>query len=152
VASVDAVAPFPVLRLLAATAMAAGLSVLIPIGLKAGGYIDETVSKPIVLGLMAAAMSNVLGLVVGARVARFAASGSSGGEAVLLASLAATAVRLLATPSLALSLYFLLPQKAAPLLLSAVAAHVLFMVVDIAALQRTRQRTERSAGPSAPKA
>jgi hypothetical protein len=132
--------------------MAAGLSVLIPIGLKAGGYIDETVSKPIVLGLMAAAMSNVLGLVVGARVARFAASGSSGGEAVLLASLAATAVRLLATPSLALSLYFLLPQKAAPLLLSAVAAHVLFMVVDIAALQRTRQRTERSAGPSAPKA
>jgi hypothetical protein len=138
--------------LLAATAMAAGLSVLIPIGLKAGGYIDETVSKPIVLGLMAAAMSNVLGLVVGARVARFAASSSSGGEAVLLASLAATAVRLLATPSLALSLYFLLPQKAAPLLLSAVAAHVLFMVVDIAALQRTRQRTERSAGPSAPKA
>ncbi|MFN5497900.1 MAG: hypothetical protein ACK5WD_07760 [bacterium] len=144
-----AVAPFPVLRLLAATALAAGLSVLIPIGLKAGGYIDETVAKPLVLGLVAAAMSNVLGLVVGARVARFAASGSSGGEAVLLAYLAATAVRLLATPSLALSLYFLLPQKAAPLLLSAVAAHVLFMVVDIAALQRTHRR---SAGPSAPKA
>ena len=78
-ASVAAVAPFPVLRLLAATALAAGLSVLIPIGLKAGGYIDETVAKPLVLGLVAAAMSNVLGLVVGARVARFAASGPSGG-------------------------------------------------------------------------
>ncbi len=147
--NVGAIAPFPALRLLAATAVAAGLLLLVPVGLKAGGFIDETLSKPIVLGLFAAAMSNCLALVVAARVARFAASGSSAGESVLLAYLAATAVRLLATPALALSLYFLLPQKAAPLLLSAVAAHVLFMAVDILALQSANRR---SAGPSAPSA
>ena len=142
-------APFPVFRLLAATAVTAGLLLLVPVGLKAGGYVDETVYKPLVLGLFAAALSNLLALVVAARVAGFASRGSSVGESVILAYLAATVVRLLATPALALSLYFLLPQKAAPLLLGAVAAHVLFMVVDIAALQSANRR---SAGPSAPQA
>lgn len=149
VSKADAVAPFPTLRSLVASVVAAGLVLVVLLGLKTGGFIDETVYRPLVLGLCAAATSNVLGVVVGARVARFASSGSSAGESVLLAYLAATVVRLLATPSLALSLYFLLPQKAAPLLLGAVAAHVLFMVVEIAALQRT---SRRSAGPNAQQA
>jgi len=149
VSNFGASAPFPLLRSLVATAVTAGLLLLVPVGLRAGQYVDETIYKPLVLGLFAAATSNVLGLVVGARVAGFAARGSSAAEAGLLAYLAATVVRLLATPALALSLYFLLPQKAAPLLLGAVAAHVHFMVADIAALQSANRR---SAGPSAPNA
>jgi len=135
--------------MLASTTVAAALVLLLLAGLKRGEYLDQTAYKPLVLGLFAAALSSVLGVFVGARVARFAKAGSAAGEAVLLASLAATAVRLVATPSLALSLYFLLPQKAAPLLLGAVAAHVLFMVVDAVVLQRANPR---SAGPSAPQA
>lgn len=148
-AAQSAGAPIPLLRSIVVTAVAAGVLLLLPIGLREAGFIDQTVAKPLVLGLFAAALSHVLGAVIGARVASLAAPASGAEQSLLLASLAATTVRLLATPSLALSLYFLLPQKAAPLLLGAVAAHVLLMVVDIVTMQSS---SRRSAGPSAPQA
>jgi hypothetical protein len=71
------------------------------------------------------------------------------GDPLTSAYLASTTVRFIATPALALSLYFLLPQKPTPLLLSAAAGHLLIMVADIATLLRFVQGSARSSAPNA---
>ena len=147
--SPSASAAFPVARFLfVIAATSAALAVLVTV-VKIGGLVDQEIYKGVILGLCSATLSHVLGTFAGAFFAARMLSAGRGAGSMVSAYLASTTVRFMATPALALSLYFLLPQKAAPLLLSAVAAHVLFMVVDIAALQRTHRR---SAGPSAPKA
>ena len=80
--------------------------------------------------------------------ARMVAAGHGAGSMVS-AYLASTTVRFIATPALALSLYFLLPQKPVPILLGAAAGHLLIMVADIAAVMKSLQG---SAGSSAPNA
>jgi len=147
--SAPAPAAFPVGRLLLVIAGTAALLVFVWTVVKTGGLVDEAVYKGVILGLFCATISHVIGTFAGAFFAAQTAAGPNAGGSLVSAYLASTTVRFIATPALALSLYFLLPQKPSPLLLGAAAGHLLIMVADIATVMRFVQG---SAGPSAPNA
>lgn len=136
-APADAVFPIgKFLAVIAATTVA--LIVLLTV-VKVGGLVDGDVYKGVILGLACAAASHTFGTFVGAIFAGRLAAGPGGGSPIISAYLASTTVRFIATPTLAVSLYFLLPQTPAPLLLGAAAGHLLIMVADIATLMRYLQ-------------
>lgn len=147
--SLSASAAFPVARFLfVIAATSAALAVLVTV-VKIGGLVDQEIYKGVILGLCSATLSHVLGTFAGAFFAARMLSAGRGAGSMVSAYLASTTVRFMATPALALSLYFLLPQKPAPLLLGAAVGHLLIMVADIAAVMRYLQG---SAGSSAPNA
>lgn len=142
-------APFPTVRLLAViSATAAALLVLWTV-VKVGGIVDEDVYRGAVLGLVAAAASHIVGTFFGAYLSAAPADAGRPARPLMAAYLGSTTVRFLATPALALSLYFLLPQKPAPLLLGAATGHLLIMAADVAALLRFVQGSARSSAPNA---
>jgi hypothetical protein len=145
----SATAVFPVGRLLLViAATSAALAVLTTV-VKTGGLVDSETYNGVILGLCSATLSHVLGTFAGAFFAARMLSAGRGAGSMVSAYLASTTVRFIATPALALSLYFLLPQKPAPLLLGAAAGHLLIMVADIAAVMKSLRG---SAGSSAPNA
>lgn len=144
-----ATASYPTARLLLVVSGTAAALLVLWTVVKVGGIVDEEIYKSVILGLCAAALSHVLGTFAGAYLAASPASATRSGRSLMPAYLGSTTVRFIATPAFAVSLYFLLPQKPAPLLLGAAVGHLLIMVADIAALLRFAQG---SAGSSAPNA
>jgi hypothetical protein len=142
-------APFPTLRLLAAIAASGVVLLFLWTLVKVGGAIDEEVYRAGILGLLCAAAGHALGTLAGAFLAENPASAANSGRSAMSAYLASTVVRFMATPALAVSLYFLLPVKPQPLLIAAATGYLLILVVDIATMLKAMQG---SAGSSAPRA
>jgi hypothetical protein len=149
VTAVPANAAFPTSRLLLVVASTAAALVVLWTVVKVGGLISEDVYRGGVLGLLCATASNLVGTFAGSFFAARMSAAAGKGDPLTSAYLASTTVRFIATPALALSLYFLLPQKPTPLLLSAAAGHLLIMVADIATLLRFVQGSARSSAPNA---
>jgi hypothetical protein len=149
VTSPAANAAFPTVRLLAVIAGTGAALLVLWTVVKVGGIVDEEVYKGVVLGLCAATGSHILGTFFGAYLAAAPADAGRPGRPIMTAYLGSTTVRFLATPALAVSLYFLLPQKPAALLLGAAAGHLLIMVADVAALLRFVQGSARPSAPNA---
>jgi hypothetical protein len=137
--SAPADAVFPIGKFLAVIAATTVALIVLLTVVKVGGLVDGDVYKGVILGLACAAASHTFGTFVGAIFAGRLAAGPGGGSPIISAYLASTTVRFIATPTLAVSLYFLLPQTPAPLLLGAAAGHLLIMVADIATLMRYLQ-------------
>jgi hypothetical protein len=137
-------AAFPIGKFLAVIAATTAALIMLWTVVKVGGIVDGDVYKGVLLGLVCAAASHTFGTFVGAIFAARMVAGPGGGNPIISAYLASTTVRFIATPTLAVSLYFLLPQKPAPLLLGAAAGHILIMVADIATLMRYLQGSEGS--------
>lgn len=142
-------APFPTVRLLTVISATAAVLLVLWTVVKLGGIVDEGVYRGAVLGLIAATGSHILGTFFGAYLSASPADAGKPARSLMAAYLGSTTVRFLATPALALSLYFLLPQKPAPLLLGAATGHLLIMVADVAALLRFVQGSARSSAPNA---
>jgi hypothetical protein len=142
-------APFPVGRFLLVIAATAGALLLVGTIVRIGGLIDAEIYKGVILGLCTATLSHVLGTFAGAFFAARMLAAGNGGGSLISAYLASTTVRFIATPALALSLYFLLPQKPAPLFLGAAVGHLLIMVADIATVMKYLQGSARSSAPNA---
>lgn len=141
--------PFPTVRLLAVISATAAALLVLWTMVKAGGIVDEGAYRGVVLGLCAATGSHILGTFFGAYLAAAPADATKPSRPLMTAYLGSTTVRFLATPALAVSLYFLLPQKPAPLLLGAAAGHLLIMVADVATLLRFVQGSARPSAPNA---
>ena len=137
--SAPADAVFPIGKFLAVIAVTTVALIVLLTVVKVGGLVDGDVYNGVILGLACAAASHTFGTFVGAIFAGRLAAGPGGGSPIISAYLASTTVRFIATPTLAVSLYFLLPQTPAPLLLGAAAGHLLIMVADIATLMRYLQ-------------
>ena len=137
--SAPADAVFPIGKFLAVIAATTAALIVLWTVVKVGGLVDGDVYNGVILGLACAAASHTFGTFVGAIFAGRLAAGPGGGSPIISAYLASTTVRFIATPTLAVSLYFLLPQTPAPLLLGAAAGHLLIMVADLATLMRYLQ-------------
>jgi len=147
--AVPASAAFPTLRLLAAIAVATAVLLCLWTVLRFGAGIDPEVHKVGILGLMSASVAHALGTLAGAFLASSSASAGAPGRSAMSAYLASTVVRFIATPALALSLYFLLPVKPQPLLIAAGVGYLLILVVDIATMMRVMQGGAGSSAPNA---
>jgi hypothetical protein len=144
-----AVAAFPTLRLLAAIAATTVVLMLLWTLARIGGSVDPEVYNGGVLGLLSASVAHVLGTLAGALLASGPASASKPGRSAMSAYLASTVVRFMATPTVAVSLYFLLPVKPQPLLIAAGVGYLLILVVDIATMMRAMQGSAGSSAPTA---
>ncbi|MFM7134719.1 MAG: hypothetical protein ACKO0W_10420 [Planctomycetota bacterium] len=128
---------YPTGRLLAAIALtAAGLAVLWTVIRSGWGFPDE-VYRGGLLGLAVATAAHIGGTFVGAFLAP--------GKGVSTAYLASTVVRFLATPVLAVSLYFVLPVEPQPVLIGSAAGYLLILVADVGAMLRSTRGTAGSA-------
>lgn len=128
---------YPTGRLLAAIALtAAGLAVLWTVIRSGWGFSDE-IYRGGLLGLAVATVAHIGGTFVGAFLAP--------GKGVSSAYLASTVVRFLATPVLAVSLYFALPVAPQPVLIGSAAGYLLILVADVGAMLRSTRGTAGSA-------
>ena len=128
--------PYPTTRLLLVIALSgAGLVVLWTV-IRSGWGLEQEVYRGGLIGLAAAVIAHLAGTLAGAFLAPT--------QGVLPAYLASTVVRFIATPALAISLYFLLPVKPQPLLVGALMGYLLILVADIATLMRATQQPLRS--------
>lgn len=129
---------YPTGRLLLAIALtAAGLAILWTVVRSGWGFADE-VYRGGLIGLAVATVAHVGGTFVGAFLAP-----SKGVSAAYLAS---TVVRFLATPVLAVSVYFALPMAPQPLLVGAAAGYLLILVADVGAMMKSTGRTRGAIG------
>lgn len=85
------------------------------------------------LGLLVATVAHLFGTGLGAVMAP--------SKGLATAYLASTVVRFLCTPVLALSLYSALPLAPQPILVGSVAAYLLILVGDVAAMMRCMKRS-----------
>lgn len=124
------------LLLVAISLSAAGLAILWTVVRLGWGFTDE-IYKGGLLGLAVATVAHIGGTFVGAFLAP--------GKGVSSAYMASTVVRFLATPLLAVSLYFALPVAPQPLLIGSAAGYLLILVADVGAMLRSTRGTAGSA-------
>lgn len=106
-----------------------------------GWKFPEGTYKGVILGLCAATLAHLGGTVLGALL--------TPGKGVANAYLASTLVRFVLTPTLAVSLYFLLLAEPRPVMLGALVGYLLILVADIVTLMRAMQSAARPAPPAA---
>lgn len=147
--AVSAGAGFPTLRLLTAIAVASVVLLILWTLVRLGGDLDSEVYTGGVLGLLSASAAHVLGTLAGAFLVGGPAGASKPGRSAMSAYLASTVVRFMATPVVAVSLYFLLPVKPQPLLIAAGTGYLLILVVDIATMMKAMQGSAGSSAPTA---
>lgn len=137
---------YPTARLLAVTAISGFALFLAWTLARMGADIDIDIYRAGSIGLMAAIVAHILGILGGA----FLASAKRGQAAPMTAYLASTVIRFLCTPLLAVSLYFALPVKPQPLLIGAALGYLLILVADIATMLKAMAGSAGSS--SAPRA
>ena len=121
---------YPTSRLLLSTGITAAVLFAAWTALRFAGDVAADTYQSASIGLMAASIAHVLGILGGA----FLASAQRGRTAPMTAYLASTVIRFLCTPLLAVSLYFALPVKPQPLLIGAGVGYLLILVADIATM------------------
>jgi hypothetical protein len=122
---------YPTGRLLGAIGWTALALFAVWTGLRYGADLDAAIYRGGVIGLLAATLAHLMGTMVGAALAP--AKGSSA------AYLASTVARLMLTPVLAVSLYFLLLAKPQPVLVGAAVGYLLILVADIGTMFKAMQ-------------
>lgn len=132
------VAPtYPMRALLLAVSATAGGLFLVWTLLRFAANLEPDLYLGGVLGLGAAAVAHVAGILVGAFLAPT--------HGLANASLASTVARFVALPLLAVSLYFPLPIRPQPLFIGAVVGYLVILVADSAVMMQVLRTPARAA-------